>query len=287
MGAVTTTREKVMAEPTAIDQIRKLGEELLELIFPPVCLLCERPGREVICASCREQFALIEPPYCVRCGRPLPESAATATVCGQCRQSPPQFDGARAVGLHSATLREAVLRFKFARRQRLVKPLAELLAERVGMEQTAPAGLPWENLTGVVPVVLHPRRRNWRGFDQAVLLSRRLAKLIDLPCREQVLVRSKDTAPQIGLTPPQRRDNMKDAFAVPQPEVVAGESLLLIDDVYTTGSTLNEAAKVLHRAGAKSVWALTITCAMPSWHPQVGQQLGDEEDLQAAERVGI
>ena len=276
-----------MAEPTAIDRIRKLGEELLELIFPPVCLLCERPGREVICASCREQFALIQPPYCVRCGKPLPESAAAATVCGQCRQSPPQFDGGRAVGWHTATLREAVLRFKFTRRQRLAEPLAELLAERVMMEQADSAGLPWGSLTGVVPVVLHPRRRNWRGFDQAVLLSRRLASLADLPCREQVLVRSKDTAPQIGLTPPQRRDNMKDAFAVPQPEAVAGESLLLIDDVYTTGSTLNEAARVRHRAGAESVWALTITPAVPSWHLQLGRQLGDEEDLQAADNVDI
>ena len=276
-----------MAEPTAIDRVRKLGEELLELIFPPVCLLCERPGREAICAGCREQFALIQPPYCVRCGKPLPESAAAATVCGQCRQGAPQFDGARAVGWHTATLREAVLRFKFARRQRLAEPLAELLAERVGMEQTDPGGLPWESLTGVVPVVLHPRRRNWRGFDQAVLLSRRLARLADLPCREQVLVRSKDTAPQIGLTPTQRRDNMKDAFAVPQPQAVAGESLLLIDDVYTTGSTLNEAAKVLHRAGAESVWALTITRAVPTWHPDLGQHLGDEEDLQAADSVDV
>ena len=276
-----------MAEPTAIDRIRKLGEELLELIFPPVCLLCERPGREVICGSCREQFVLIQPPYCIRCGRPLPESAAGGAVCGECRQSPPQFNGARAVGLHTTTLREAVLRFKFARRPRLAEPLAELLAERVRIEQTDAGGLPWESLTGVVPVVLHPRRRNWRGFDQAVLLSRWLAKLADLPCREQVLVRSKDTAPQIGLTPTQRRQNMKDAFSVPHPETVAGESLLLIDDVYTTGSTLNEAAKVLRRAGAEAVWALTITRAVPSWHPQTGQRLGDEEDLQAADGADI
>jgi len=264
-----------------------LGEELLELIFPPVCLLCERPGREIICAGCREQFALIKPPYCVRCGRPLPESAAAETVCGQCRQSPPQFDGARAVGLHTATLREAVLRFKFRGRRRLAEPLAELLAERISSEQSQLAGLPWGSLTGVVPVVLHPRRRSWRGFDQAALLSRRLAKLADLPCREQVLVRSKDTTPQIGLTPTQRRNNMKDAFAVPQPEMVAGESLLLIDDVYTTGSTLNEAARVLRRSGAESVWALTITRAVPTWHLQLGQQLGDEEDLQAADNVDI
>ncbi len=270
-----------------MERIRKIGEELLELIFPPVCLLCERPGREVICAGCREQFVPVESPYCVRCGRPLPESAAVGTICGECRQSPPQFDGARAVGLHAATLRDAVLKFKFYGRRRLAEPLAELLAERVAMEQADPHGLPWKDLTAVVPVVLHTRRRNWRGFDQAVLLSRRLASLVDLSCQEQVLMRRKDTAPQIGLTPTQRRANMKDAFVVAQPEKVVGESLLLIDDVYTTGSTLNEAANVLRRAGAESVWALTISRAVPSWHPQLGQRLGDEEDLQVAARVGI
>ena len=262
-----------------ISRVKQIGQELLELIFPPVCLVCERPGREVICASCREQFEFIAPPYCRRCGQPLPEGAKHNMVCGQCRQQLPRFDAARAVGLHTATLRKAVLRFKFQRRRLLAEPLAELLAACVQKEISDPEGLPWESLTGLVPVVLHRRRRSWRGFDQAVLLSRQLSELIAVPCLEQVLVRKKDTQPQIGLSPTQRRQNLQGAFKVTDAPAVAGEVLLLIDDVYTTGSTMNAAASVLRKAGAQAVYALTITRAVPSWHPQLGQRRGDEDDL--------
>ncbi len=262
-----------------ISRVKRIGQELLELIFPPVCVLCERPGREAICASCRERFEFIERPYCQRCGKPLPPSASSMMICGQCRQQSPSFDAARAVGLHTATLREAVLRFKFSRRRGLAEPLAELLAECILAEGSAAGGLPWAGLTGVVPVVLHPRRRAWRGFDQAMLLAHQVSALIEVPCLDQVLVRQKDTQPQIGLSPVQRRQNLRGAFAVADPDLVAGGSLLLIDDVYTSGSTLNASARVLRRAGAQAVYALTITRAVPSWHPQVGQRLGDEDDL--------
>ncbi len=262
-----------------MSRLKKLGEELLELIFPPACEVCSGLGREVICTSCREQFEFISAPYCQCCGKPLPKSASHAVVCGECRKEPPRFDAARAVGLHTRTLREAVIRLKFKRRQRLTEPLAELLAERVLAERFVPDGLPWASLTGVVPVVLHPHRRGWRGFDQAVLLSRRLSTLLELPCLEQVLVRRKNTKPQIGLSPTQRRQNVQGAFAVADAPAVAGEGLLLIDDVYTTGSTLNAAAAVLRRAGAQAVYALTITRAVPLTHPQLGYRLGDEEDL--------
>ncbi len=268
-----------MGETRGISRLKKLGEELLELVFPPACEVCSGLGREVICTSCREQFELITPPYCQRCGKPLPKSASHAVVCGECRKQPPRFDAARAVGLHTAALRQAVLSFKFRRRRRLAEPLAELLAERVLAERSAPEGLSWADLSGVVPVVLHSHRRGWRGFDQAVLLSRRLGDLIGVSCLEQVLVRTKNTAPQIGLSPTQRRQNMQGAFEVADAKEVTGESLLLIDDVYTTGSTLNAAAGVLRRAGAEAVYALTITRAVPLTHPQLGYRLGDEEDL--------
>ncbi len=261
-----------------MSRLKKLGEELLELVFPPVCEVCGSPGREVICARCRQEFELVTPPYCRRCGKPLSASASPDMICGECRQQSPRFDAARAVGLHTATLREAVIKFKFNRRQRLAEPLSELLAECVDAEISNPAGLPWAHLTGVVPVVLHPSRRGWRGFDQAVLLSRRLSALVDLPCLEQVLIRKKNTAPQIGLSPTQRRQNLQGAFEVSDKQATAGGSFLLIDDVYTTGSTLNAAARVLRRAGAQSLYALTITRAVPSYHPQLGRRLGDEND---------
>lgn len=202
-------------------------------------------------------------------------------VCGPCRHNPPRFDAARSVGLHLGPLRQGVLRFKFTRRRELLEPLAELLADRVQAEIANSSGLPWANLTGIVPVVLHPHRRRWRGFDQAILLSRRLSTLVDIPCRDNILIRQKDTKPQVDLTPSQRHENMRGAFAVADNAAVTGGSFLLIDDVYTTGSTMNAAARVLRRAGAQAVYALAITHAVPQWHPQVREapgRLGDEDD---------
>lgn len=268
----------MMGELPAISRLRKLGEELLELVFPPACALCERIGTELICTDCREQFQFIEPPYCQHCGRPLSESAQRAVVCGECRQNIPRFDAARAVGLHTQALREAVLKFKFGRRQRLVEPLAQLLAQRISAETSRPNGLAWSQLNGLVPVVLHPQRRGWRGFDQAILLSRRLSALTEIPCLENVLVRTKNTMPQIGLSPARRRQNVRGAFEVIDERVITGGSFLLIDDVYTTGSTMNAAAQVLRKSGAETIYALTLTRAVPTTHPQLGQRLGDEDD---------
>ena len=256
---------------------------MLELVFPPRCAVCETLGREVICSECREQFELIEPPYCQRCGQKLPPEMGEGNfVCGQCRQGPPAFDAARSVGLHVGPLRRAVLKFKFAGRRQLLEPLGQLLADRVFAEVSQPRGLPWGHLTGIVPVPLHPRRRRWRGFDRALLLSHQLSTLIDVPYIEDMLIRHKDTAPQVGMTPTQRRANVQGAFAPSDSAATEGGSFLLIDDVFTTGSTLQAAARVLRRAGARAVYGLTLTRALPTWHPDKPHtpvRLGDEEDL--------
>lgn len=262
--------------------LQQLSRDLLEFIFPPRCAVCDRLGRKVICDGCCEQFEFIAPPYCQRCGQALPPEMGTGSfICGHCRQKPPRFDGARSVGLHHGPLRRAVLRFKFARRRELLEPLVGLLAERVEAEIASPAGLPWASLTGIVPVVLHPRRSRWRGFDQAVLLSQRLSTVVGMPCLGHTLVRQKDTKPQVELTPSQRRENMRGAFALAAGADVTGGSFLLIDDVYTTGSTLNAAASVLAKAGAEAMYGLTVTRALPQWHlqaPQLRGGLGDEDD---------
>ena len=262
--------------------LHRLSHDILELIFPPRCAVCDRFGRQVICDPCREQSELIRRPYCERCGQALPPQMGKGDfLCGQCRQRPPRFDAARSVGLHRGPLRTAVLRFKFARRRELLAPLSELLADRVRAEIADPAGLPWAELTGIVPAVLHPRRQRWRGFDQAVLLAQGLSALVDVPWLANVLIRQKDTEPQVGLSPSQRRSNMRGAFVIADAGNVGGGSFLLIDDVYTTGSTLNAAAQVLSKAGAQAVYALTVTRALPQWYlqtAQMGRRLGDEED---------
>ena len=257
-------------------------EEIVELVFPPRCALCDQLGEPAFCPRCLAQVEYLAPPYCVCCGRPLMPTADPHTLCGACRADRPRLEGARAVGLHTGVLRQAVLRLKFGRQRNLVRPLGELLAARWAQEPGSPHALPWSALDALLPVALHPRRRAWRGFDQAALLSRELARHTGLRCREGVLLRVKDTPAQVGLSAAQRRENVRGAFSVKGIAAVRGARLLLLDDVWTTGATLGEAARALHRAGAREVYGLTLTRALPLWHLGSVVGLGDEEDPEAS-----
>jgi ComF family protein len=253
-------------------------QEITELVFPPRCAVCEQWGAEIFCEACREQIEYLQPPYCRRCGRPQVPTADAHLLCGACRGEPPALTGARAVGMHTGTLRQAVLRMKFHRRRGLIEPLGQLLAARMGAEAAHPEPLELAAARAILPVALHSRRRAWRGFDQAVLLSRALSRSAGMECWEGVLVRVKNTHQQVGLSVEERRANLAGAFRVTDRRRVEGGSFLLVDDVYTTGSTLQEAAKAVLRAGARAAYGLTLTRAAPTWHLGKLVTLGDEED---------
>ncbi|MEI6501727.1 MAG: double zinc ribbon domain-containing protein, partial [Armatimonadota bacterium] len=152
-----------------------LLQSLLDLLFPPRCEVCNELGGEALCEPCRAQFIPMDEPYCRLCGHLFQLSEARQTLCSSCRAKPPRFDGARTVGLHTGTLRRAVLNFKFENRRRLQEPLGQLLAERFEREIETAGGLPWKLVDALVPVPLHPKRRNWRGFDQALFLAEAMA----------------------------------------------------------------------------------------------------------------
>jgi ComF family protein len=159
-----------------------------------------------------------------------------------------------------------VLRLKFHGARRLARVLAQLLYERVLAAADAPGDLPVGQIQALVPAVLHPRRRRWRGFDQAVLLTARLAELWDLPML-LAIERVRFTTPQVNLEPEQRRRQMTGAFR-PRPGVeVEGLVVAVVDDVWTTGATLEACASALRQAGAQRVYGLTVTRAVPPWHP--------------------
>lgn len=245
-----------------------IRDEFLDLIAPPRCAGCEEFCKEPLCPSCVAKIEYVDGPYCRRCGAPYPKSAHGWPLCVECSERKrPALDGARSVGFHVGPLREMVLAFKFNNRRALAEPMGEMLARRFANEYARPHKLPFDDIDAIVPVVLHPARRSWRGFDQARLLCRELGRRSGKPVWEDVLVRVKNTAPQVELTGPQRAENMRGAFEARKPWRIKGMSLLIVDDVYTTGSTLYEAAKVLKRAGAASVYGLTVTRAAPEWHP--------------------
>jgi ComF family protein len=182
----------------------------------------------------------IEPPFCSQCGEPAP---AIAGLCGVCRKGEHAFDFARSALLFTTTLREIIHHLKYSDRVSLAGPLGDILKRC----------LERENFTGdcVIPIPLHRSRERRRGYNQAELIAARL----DRPINTRVLRRRKNTASQTGLTRNQRQHNLASAF-----QVCGGISgtVILVDDVYTTGSTMHEAARTLKRGGAERVEVLTV-----------------------------
>ena len=173
-------------------------------------------------------------------------------LCGSCRRRAPGFDYARSAARYDDVVREALHAFKFRGRRALAAPLGDLLVE--GMEGWLPAGVP----ALLLPVPLHPRRERERGFNQASLLAWRVGRAWRVPVRDDALVRAVATPSQTELDAPARRANVRDAFRLRRPELIAGRHVLLVDDILTTGATLSECARCLREGGAAAVGAVTV-----------------------------
>lgn len=241
---------------------------VMDLLFPPACESCGAVGDIGLCDDCLAQTPIVQPPYCAQCGIPFdPAAARPPQLCDLCRSEPPHFDAARAYGLHTGPLRTAVVAYKFKGRMGLADYLAGLMARRIALEARSEWPVLYSQADAIVPLPLHPTRRRWRGFDQAGLLAARLGTLMQVPVGQKWLCRGRHTAPQIGLTPTQRAENVRGAFTVTNPEQVAGKRLILVDDVLTTGATARDAARALKSARAAAVYLLTVSIAPPDWHP--------------------
>ncbi len=170
--------------------------------------------------------------------------------CGDCVLHPPAFERARSYGAYRGALRELVHLFKYRGMRPLSRPLGAWLAEVTRVEGLA-------ECEAVVPLPLDPERRRARGYNQSELLAREVARRLGLPLVPQACRRVRPTAPQAGLTRAQRRANVQGAFAA-DPRLVRNRTVLLVDDVMTTGATLNACARTLRQAGAARVLAVTV-----------------------------
>ncbi len=222
--------------------IGSLRQALLDLFFPPRCVACRRVG-DWFCVTCRQSVEKILPPVCNRCGRPLQRAE-----CPYCQKLPLQIDGTRATAFYEGNLRDAIHAFKYAHRPELGQPLGKMLGDYLS---TYP--LPVDAL---VAVPLHPERERVRGYNQSLLLARVLGAQCGLPVWNDVLTRTRVTRPQFELDAPERRENVHAAFTAA--DRVAGTRVLLIDDLCTTGATMDACGIALKERGAKSVWGLAI-----------------------------
>lgn len=258
-------------------------EDLLDILFPvrPVCPLCGRKSAAAkICPACLEALARYRrQPRCFCCGRALSPGAAGRFApreteggkyfCPDCLSGRRHFSLARAAGPYEGGLKEAILRFKFGKKRYLARPLGALLAEVLAKEILARegeegglGGAAGRSPAALVPVPLSRERRRERGFNQAELLAEEAAVHVSLPVAP-LLLKVRETPPQAGLSRAERMRSPGGAFAVSGAvPVPAGLFVILVDDVFTTGATADECARVLLDAGAKEVCVATL--AQPS-----------------------
>ena len=222
--------------------VRQLPGTALDLLFPLNCLGCQREGK-VLCASCVDRLPELKPPFCRVCAQPN----APAT-CHWCLESPPAFNGIRVPYEMEGTVKEAIHNLKYRGLKAATPELAELLANYLEEHP-----MPGEVLT---PVPLPPRRLRSRGYNQSDLLAKELSKKLGLDIYESLLIRAKNNSPQVSASREERRENVQGSFRCDGP--VDGRSVILVDNVATTGSTLSACATVLKAAGASSVWCLVL-----------------------------
>jgi ComF family protein len=245
-----------------------------------------RPIAGGLCATCGERLFS---PYAVA-------GALSEPRCGLCRRIEPVFTRAVAYGSYESGLRELIHLLKFGGVRPAANVLGRMLAEAMA---TLEPEFPTEGVA-VVPVPLHRTKLRQRGFNQAELIVRAAIKIS--PVRERLhlctgaLKRTRETASQIGLTSHQRRENLRGAFAVAQRESIKGHEVLVVDDVYTTGATVSECARVLRRGGATRVWVATVarTLKISAQHAELEPHEVDsqtegsnEERVPMAKAVGI
>lgn len=225
----------------------------IDVILPPRCLICGKAihSCDTLCSDCFAQISFISFPYCAHCGRPLALSSDEQHYCAMCLSNKDPFRLCRSAVKYDDFSKKLILDFKFS----------DCLENRTLLTN-------WLFLAGndifkagidlIIPVPLHYMRLFKRKYNQSAVLASGLSKLTGIPADYKSLQKIRHTIPQISCTGKQRVKNVKKAFDVTSPHNIKGKRIVLIDDVFTTGSTLKECAKVLKKAGAKSVDTLTI-----------------------------
>jgi ComF family protein len=230
------------------------GRRLLDSVLPPLCLGCNEIVGEsgALCAACWPGFSFIAAPLCARCGVPFAEQIGEGAQCGACLRRPPRFQRARAALVYDDRSRRLVLPFKHGDRTDMAKSCGRWMA-RAGSELLAEADL-------IAPVPLHWRRLFTRRYNQALLLARSVARHGARPVAPDLLHRARWTGSQAGLKGEERRKNVRRAFEVNArwANRVKDKGVLLVDDVLTTGATVEACALALQRAGARHVDVLTL-----------------------------
>lgn len=231
------------------NRIIKTAIQLLYPLHCPVCDRIVRPWGEKICPECLPKLKLLTPPWCMRCGKKLSEEAE---FCFDCRTKEHVFVRGRALYEYDSAA-ASIYKFKYGGRREYAAFYGEQAAEYLGdfIRRVRPDGL--------VPIPLHPSRKAVRGYNQAELFAKEIGKKMGIPVYTKTLRRIKNTAPLKKLNPKERQNNLKKAFNISGNDVKLN-TIILVDDIYTTGSTMDEAARTLKAAGAENIYFVALAC---------------------------
>ena len=244
---------------------------ILHLLYPKRCPICDgvlRPQTGTVfstgagqgqisatryypvCESCRKQIVYVEEPSCKQCGKPLSESRQE--LCGDCARKNHAFIQAKALWVYKGAVKQSIYRLKYGNRREYAISYAQEMAIRYG------SWIRRRQPEAIVPIPLHRKRMRQRGYNQAELIARELGRLLEIPVRPRLLVRCVNTRPQRELNDKERKNNLKKAFKIGENGVQL-ECVLLVDDIYTTGSTMNGAAQTLKDAEIPRIYGINVS----------------------------
>jgi Predicted amidophosphoribosyltransferases len=228
----------------------RILENVLKLLYPNRCVFCEELGELAVCEKCKKEVIYVMEPRCKKCGKPIRYS--TQEYCYDCENKEKAFDEGRSLWLHKGVVAQSLYRFKYCKRIGNGKFYAQELVKQYAQQMKR-----WE-IMEIIPVPVHKKRLAKRGFNQSEVVAKYMSEYLQIPMNATAVERSMHTKPQKQVGGKRRRQNLKGAFRMNKGAKVA-KNILLIDDIYTTGSTLEELARTLRRAGARKVCFLTIS----------------------------
>ena len=237
--------------------MKNLTENLLDLIYPRRCAVCDNAlpfGKKYICPKCAAKLIRVREPRCAKCGRPL-DSQGTE-YCRACLSTRHEFTYGFSLFMYNDAMRESIFRFKYGGRQEYAEFYARAIAKYLRAEILS------FRASAIIPVPLHRRRMEERGYNQAELVAEKLGKLLNIPVKSDIVTRIRNTIPQKKLNSSERWKNLKKAFIISR-NVVELERVIIFDDIYTTGSTIDSLSLSLKKAGVKDVFFITLSTGTP------------------------
>lgn len=235
--------------------LSKIRYRIIDSVFPRRCPVCEGivERGHTICKSCIKRLSLVKEPICMRCGREVPSE--TDEYCFDCSQREKSFEYGRALLNYDELSRHIAVQIKYKNKREYVEPFAKMIAARYKKQ------IALMRADCLIPVPVHPARFRKRGYNQAELLANGISKIIKVPVRSDILIRRKNTLAQKELSPEERLKNLKSAFAISDKYAGDIKTAIIIDDIYTTGSTIEACTRVLKQAGVLRVYYLSMCIA--------------------------